>query len=65
MTLPRMEAIAKHWEKIPPLSVSLAGIAAALGVKREEKKDESQQNLDELAAIFGGVSGRPEWLKTE
>jgi len=67
MTLPRMESVMKHWDKIPPVSVTLAGIAAALGVKREEKKEVDAGNIEELARLFGGVSkGRPEWLtKTE
>lgn len=67
MTLPRMEAIAKRWETVPPLSVSVAGIAAALGIKREPKKTVAEeQNIDELAALFGGISRKPEWLtKTE
>jgi len=65
MTLSRMEAVAKHWEKVPPVSVSLAAIAAVLGVKREEKQ-EAAGNIEELAGLFGGVSRRPEWLtKTE
>ena len=63
MTLPRMGAIAKRWEIVPPLSVSVAGIAMALGIKREPKK-EAEQNVDELAALFGGISRKPEWQTT-
>lgn len=58
-----MEAIAKRWDAIPPLAVSLAGIAAALGVKRESGKD-VEQNMEELAAALGGISRRPEWQMT-
>jgi len=64
MTLPRMEAITKRWEVVPPLSVSIASIASALGVKREPKKA-PEQSMDELVALMGGVSRRPEWQKTE
>lgn len=34
MTLPRLDAIVKHWEAVPPLSVNLAAIASVLGVGR-------------------------------
>jgi hypothetical protein len=64
MTLPRMEAVIKRWETVPPLSVSVAGIAAALGIKHEPKKA-PEQNMDELMSLMGGVSRRPEWQKTE
>lgn len=63
MTLPRMEAIAKHWETVPPLSVSLASIAAALGVKRSDKK-ETGQDMGELIGALGGIAEKPAWLKT-
>lgn len=63
-----MSAISKHWEIVPPLSVSIAGIAAALGVKKPEKAGSSQQNMEELAGMLGTTlqQGKPEWLtKTE
>jgi hypothetical protein len=70
MTLPRMAAISKHWDKIPPLSISLAGIAMALGVKKPEKMtaEKAQSSMDELLGMMGGqlAEGKPEWLtKTE
>lgn len=68
MTLPRMAAIAKRWEEVPPLSISIAGIAAALGVKKPEKAAMQQQNMEELAGMLGSTlgQGKPEWLtKTE
>lgn len=65
MTLPRFDAIAKHWERIPPLSVSVAGIAAALGVERKARPS-AGQDMGELAGLVGSgfTSEIPEWLKT-
>jgi hypothetical protein len=63
-----MAAIVKRWEVVPPLSVSIAGIAAALGVKRPEKAAAQQGNMEELAGMLGTTlgQGKPEWLtKTE
>ena len=64
MTLPRMAAILNHWELTPPVAVSLAGIAASLGVKMEPKKSaaENASELQELLGVPGIVAGRPEWL---
>jgi hypothetical protein len=75
MTLPRLDAIVARWEQVPPLSVSAASIAEALGVKREaaaaprrKPKDEpgddavaAQQLLDQLASM-GFSTERPVWL---
>lgn len=63
MTLPRMAAISKHWEQVPPVSITLAGIAAALGVKKPEKAN-VQQDMSALMGELGGMlkGGKPEWL---
>lgn len=65
MTLPRLASIAAHWEKVPPLAVSAAAIAAALGVKRDApaptKKQDPQALFDALGG--GGFSmEKPTWL---
>jgi hypothetical protein len=68
MTLPRLDAVLAHWENVPPLSVSTASIAAALGVQRATpKKVDQAQNAQELMDLLGGAgfkSEKPEWLKT-
>ena len=61
-----MEAIAKRWEFIPPLSVSVARVAAALGVELG-KQPAKQNNIQELADVMGvaGMSSElPPWLTT-
>lgn len=76
MTLPRLDQIVAHWEKVPPLSVSTAAIASVLGVGRpkvqipgapgedQEKQDAQARSLFEL--LGGGATGfnteRPAWL---
>ena len=65
MTLPRMDAIAKRWSSIPPVSVSLVRIGAALGIKPKAKAAEAQGSMEELASMLGqsGISSeKPEWL---
>jgi hypothetical protein len=70
MTLPRMEAVLKRWEQIPPLSVSLAGIAATLGVPRpsggsKQARGKNRQSLfDDLRAAGVKPGKKPEWLTT-
>lgn len=73
MTIPRMEAIAARWSKVPPLSVSVAMIAAALGVKLEQPAagddtgdaaGEQTGDLQGLVDVFGLSEGKPEWLTT-
>jgi hypothetical protein len=72
MTIPRMEAIAARWSKVPPLSVSVAMVAAALGVKLEQPAPdqtgapagEQQGDLQGLVDVFGLSEGKPEWLTT-
>lgn len=68
MTLPRMDAIVKHWEVIPPLAVSVASIASALGVKRQGKVEKKAEgSIDELMSVLGGAGfkqEKPEWLRT-
>ncbi len=66
MTLPRYEAIAEHWEKVPPLSVSAAAIAQAMGVKREAPKRKGEQDLQGLFETLGGAgfkTEKPTWLQ--
>jgi hypothetical protein len=33
MTLPRLDALQRHWERVPPVEVSVARIAMALGIE--------------------------------
>lgn len=72
MTLPRFDAICKHWERVPPLAVSAAAIAARMGVVRQQaaKPDEqeraaSRQGLFDMLAGGGAGINRevPEWLR--
>jgi hypothetical protein len=70
MTLPRFDAIVASWEKVPPLSVSAATIAAQLGAKREKKGGKAandEQNPQQLFEMLGGAAGfsmeKPEWLR--
>lgn len=66
MTLPRLSAIGKHWEKVPPLSVSVYAIAVSLGMKRPEKK--AQQDPQQLMELFGAQgfkSEKPAWLQKQ
>ena len=55
-------AITARWKTIPPVSVSAAQIAAALGVKRAEPVSR-QEMFDGLSAIGVSSGGIPEWLK--
>lgn len=76
MTLPRLDAISEHWRKVPPLSVSVAAIAAVLGATpaakgpsktdSEPKKPPAEQDPQALIDLLGGggfSQGKPEWLK--
>lgn len=70
MTLPRLDVIVAHWKKVPPLAVSVAAIATALGVGREKeapKKKKTASSAAELFDMLGGAgfsTSKPEWLKT-
>jgi hypothetical protein len=76
MTLPRFEAICKHWERVPPLAVSAAAIASRMGVVRQqaaaakaERQDDqdraaSRQALVDMVGGAGGINREvPEWLR--
>lgn len=75
MTLPRLAVIAERWERVPPLSVSVACIAQALGAKpgrSSSKRDDAanEGSMDELMSIMGGgVNGfnseLPQWLRDQ
>lgn len=74
MTLPRYAAICEHWDRVPPLAISAAAIAASMGVKREKAKaaaDEQEQanNRQGLFDMLGGAAGfkteTPEWLRQQ
>lgn len=41
MTLPQVQALGRHFQKLPPLRVSLMAIASALGVKFPEAVPDS------------------------
>lgn len=68
MTLPRLDVIVEHWKKVPPLAVSAAAIASALGVGREKTaKPARKSSPAELFDMLGGSgfsTSKPEWLKT-
>jgi hypothetical protein len=70
MTLPRWEEICKHWERIPPLSISAAAIAAHIGVKRpkpraeaEQERQSSRQGLFDMLGGAGFSTETPAWLR--
>lgn len=69
MTLPRLDVIVEHWKKVPPLAVSVAAIATALGVGREKAatKKKTASSAAELFDLLGGTgfsTSKPEWLRT-
>lgn len=45
MTIPKLIALIARWKIVPPLAVTLAGIASALGVEMKSKGDESGSRL--------------------
>lgn len=73
--MPRLDAICKHWEKVPPLAVSAAAIASRMGVVRQQAAAKSEQQDDQeratnrqaLVDMVGGAGGVnrevPEWLR--
>lgn len=64
MTVPRLNAIAERWKLCPPLSVSVAAVAASLGVPIGQKTPQ-QGDLQSLVDTLGSVGlnqGMPEWL---
>jgi hypothetical protein len=76
MTLPRFEAICKHWERVPPLAITAAAIASRMGVamhkatakahvQDEQEKTASRQGLFDMLAGGGSGINRevPEWLR--
>lgn len=73
MTLPRYEAVCAHWERVPPISVSAAAIAASMGVKRqkvgkgagEQERTANRQGLFDMLGGAGFKSETPEWLRQQ
>lgn len=78
MTIPRFVAICAHWQKVPPVAVSAARIAEALGVKvapapasstaglqdEKERAASRQALVDMIGGAGGGVNTEmPEWLR--
>lgn len=68
--MPRWEAICKHWERIPPLSVSAAAIAVQAGVKRpkpraeaDQERQSSRQSLFDMLGGAGFNTETPAWLR--
>jgi hypothetical protein len=54
MTIPRLVAFTTHWESHPPLAVTVAAIAAALGFEfKSTKYADNDQLVGELAGIPG------------
>lgn len=66
MTIPRMEAISRRWQRIPPLSVLVANIAAALGWQppNEPAGDGNIQELVDLMGSGSFATEKPAWLTT-
>jgi hypothetical protein len=66
MTLPRLDAVMARWKVVPPLSVSVATVAAALGVKvgTPEAKGDDAQGLIDMMGAAGLSSEKPTWLQT-
>jgi len=80
MTIPRLEALYRQWDKVPPLSVSVACIAYAMGMERKTPTTISSASsvkagceVDNIQGFVGalGLIGNvqklektPEWLKT-
>lgn len=76
MTLPRLEVIVAHWDRVPPASVSLSAIARYYGVGREAPKapkgaakrsgdEEVAGSMHELMSLLGANgfgSEKPAWL---
>lgn len=54
MTIPRMEAIGRRWAKRPPLSVTVAAIAASLGFEFGKPQ---YDDIGDLVGQLGGVDG--------
>lgn len=58
MTIPRLVALNKYWDMVPPLGASVYGIARALGVgaeKEARKAQEAGENIGEakqMAAVL-------------
>lgn len=67
MTLPRLAAVSKRWEEVPPLAVSVVRIAYSLGYTPPKKKtEEPAHSASEMIGTFAGLgfaSGKPAWLK--
>lgn len=55
MDLPRLTALQKHWKTVPPVSITLFGIASALGMKMpsEQRKQPSLEEAKAVAAMMG------------
>ena len=65
MTLPRLEAVMRRWQRIPPPGVSSACLARAWGME-QPKAARDKGDFDELMSSFGGASKEvPAWLKEE
>lgn len=77
MTLPRLEAVLAHWEKVPPLAHSVAAIAKVIGVDYKKGKgapgappktrQEEMGNVQELFELLGANgfgTEKPAWLTT-
>jgi hypothetical protein len=70
MTLPRWEVICKHWERIPPLSISVAAIGDRMGVTRpkpraqaDQDKQANRQGLFDMLGGAGFSTETPAWLR--
>lgn len=68
MTLPRLEAVMRRWQRIPSPGVSAACLARAWGMEQPGKAPaaKAESDFDDLMSSFGGASKEaPAWLKEE
>ena len=75
MTLPRLEAITERWKRIPPVSVTVAGIGVDLGMKLETRQNskttriKDETSFADFMASMGAVGSfegkTPEWAKEQ
>lgn len=50
MTIPRLTALNAYWKVVPPMSVSVHGIALSLGVGSEDRARKAQEEGGDVSA---------------
>ena len=58
MTLPKLAALRKYWDLIPPLAISVAAIANRLGceLKVQNSSEDDAAKLAELASLASQIT---------